>query len=83
MEQFGGDDAMVFSAVFRMMTLAKLIREGDLEGWVDKPREDGAALTHRALFAAAGQEPVRVVGEDLEFERSSFIQKAFQLAKIQ
>lgn len=79
---FNGDSDKVMSATFRMEALARIVSEGRLEGWTKPGDKKGISLTNPVLFDAAGQVPVRIVGNRFEFNRATFLRKVFQLAKL-
>jgi hypothetical protein len=80
---FNGDSKRVMSALFRMEALARIISQARLEGWVKPSQEKGMFLTNTALFDAAGQVPLRIIGNRFEFSRATLLKKVFQVAKPQ
>lgn len=66
---------------FRMQALARLVESGDLPGWTQTVSRDGAVPIHDALFAAAATEPLVRVGDDIGFERGSFLRRALDEAE--
>jgi hypothetical protein len=80
---FDGDSKRVMSALFRMEALAQIISQGRLEGWTKPGDKKGMTLTNAALFDAAGQVPLRVINNRLEFSRATLLKKVFQIAKVQ
>jgi hypothetical protein len=71
------------SAMFRMEALARIISQGRLEGWTKPGDKKGMSLTRPVLFDAAGQVPLRIIGNRFEFSRATLLRKAFQLAKLE
>jgi|GEM_PF-1160437 hypothetical protein len=71
------------SAMFRMEALARIISQGRLEGWTKPGDKKGMSLTRAVLFDAAGQVPLRIIGNRFEFSRATLLRKAFQMAKLE
>jgi len=77
---FNSDEDKAFSITFRMRALALLVKEG-IPGWTGLEQPDGAIMTHKAIFIAAGIEPLIGRGRELVFDRKAFLRRVFQLAK--
>ena len=88
-EVFSDDDKDTLkrvSLVMRMQALAQFMKVEDLPGWTRPQNDDGSVDTHEALFDAAATEPIRARknefgGDDLTFDKESFLKAAFRFAK--
>jgi hypothetical protein len=69
------------AVIFRMEALAHLLERGRLPGWTQRNPGDAFTMVHSALIAAAAEQPLILKGNRLEFERKSFLLRAFQFAK--
>lgn len=77
---FGANQDKSLSIMFRMQALAQLVEEG-IPGWTKPEQPNGAIMTHGALYAAAGVQPLIEKDGDVAFDRKKFLRKVFQLAK--
>ena len=77
---FDADENKVLSVMFRMEALARLVREG-IPGWTGSEQPNGAIMTHAAIFAATGVEPLIERDGKLVFDREAFLRRVFQIGK--
>lgn len=81
---YSGNPEKAQALYFRMEALANLLQtEGYLPGWTLPPTTDGAISTQLAVFVAATQEPLIRVGNDIGFDKTSFLDRILALAEVE
>lgn len=69
---------------FRLSALAQLIKtEGVLPGWTFLPKANGAVTVQSAVLSATALEPLARVGDDIGFDKNSFLDRVLILAKTE
>ena len=70
-----------FAICSRRRALAFLIGEQGMLGWMLPAFADGSVLTQAAVFDAAACQPLVEYGNELVFERATFLERVLELAE--
>lgn len=80
-QRFSDDNELKsLAVVYRMQALSRFLKDRDVKGWTKESDEEGAVLTHRALFGAAAATPLSETSEWPAFESESLLLKALEVA---
>ncbi len=80
---YKGDPLKAGAVMFRMLALARLVIEEGAPGWTLPMQPDGSILADKCVFAAAAVEPILEDGNEVKFERESFLKKALEYSEIE
>ena len=80
-KRYHANSKKAFAIFSRMRALALLIGGEDVTGWTLPALADGAVPTAAAVFCAAAVEPLIERGEELVFERATFLERVLELAE--
>ncbi len=68
--------------IFRLQAIGLMIQKDELKDWIQR---NGAGIAptniQKALVSATAEHPLSIVGDDILFERESFLQRVLELAE--
>lgn len=75
LNRYKGNPDKAQAIYFRMEALTRLLENEGAPGWTLPKTSEGAIPTQEAVFAAAALEPLTRVGNEIGFDRSSFLRR--------
>ena len=80
---YKGDPLKAGAVMFRMLALERLVIEEGAPGWILPMQPDGSIPADKCVFAAAAVEPILEDGNEVKFERESFLKRALEYSEIE
>lgn len=79
-QRFRDEPNKASAVCLRMLAMVRFVASSNSHGWTLPIESDGGIPTDTAVMAAAAVHPLVVVGNQLEFESSSFAARILELA---
>jgi hypothetical protein len=82
MQLFNNTPDKAKAIIFRLQALGLMIQNNELKNWI---RTDGTSvapiIVQKALVSATAEHPLSIIGDDILFEKESFLRRVLELAE--